>query len=43
MAPPMRIVLSLVLLLADRVAGDGFRVVIYHSSLDVSAGALLTP
>jgi hypothetical protein len=36
----MRIVLSLVLLLADQVAGDGFRVVIYRSSLDVSASAL---
>jgi hypothetical protein len=31
MAPPMRIVLSLVASLADRVAGVGFRVVICRS------------
>src|ERR1700692_1834011 len=31
MAPPMRIVVSLVASLADQVAGDEFRVVIYRS------------
>jgi hypothetical protein len=30
MAPPMRIVLSLVASLADQMAGDQFRVVIYR-------------
>jgi hypothetical protein len=31
LAPPMRIVLSVVASLADQVAGDEFRVVIYRS------------